>query len=70
MNQTIEQRLQAVEEAVKQLQSLWGSPQIAGNWLDQIAGSFQNEPAFEEVLALGRAFRESDRPAEMESAPE
>ncbi|NJN57912.1 MAG: hypothetical protein HC879_10625 [Leptolyngbyaceae cyanobacterium SL_5_9] len=30
------------------------------NWLQQITGSFKDEPAFEEVLAYGRAIRKGD----------
>ncbi|WAN68878.1 hypothetical protein BJP36_41685 [Moorena producens JHB] len=30
------------------------------NWLQQITGSFKDEPAFEEVLAYGRAIRQGD----------
>ena len=58
----IEQRLSAVEAAVAELQRRLPSPQPAPNWLEQVIGSFKDEPAFEEVLAYGRAYRESDRP--------
>jgi len=30
------------------------------NWLQQITGTFKDEPAFEEVLAYGRAIRQGD----------
>ncbi|NOT64201.1 MAG: hypothetical protein HOP19_28635 [Acidobacteria bacterium] len=41
----------------------------ATNWLDRISGSFKDEPAFEQVLELGRAARAAQRyyPAEPES---
>jgi hypothetical protein len=55
---TIETRLSAVEEAIAQLQKQVATPQI--NWLEQITGSFENEPAFEEVLAYGRAIRQEN----------
>jgi hypothetical protein len=29
----------------------------APDWVGQISGAFQDDPAFEEVIALGRAFR-------------
>ena len=61
----IERRLSAIQAAVAELQSrLPTSPQAAPNWLEQVIGSFKDEPAFEEVLAHGRAFRESDRRSE------
>jgi hypothetical protein len=65
---TIEQRLSAVEAAVADLQRRLPSSPAAKGWLQQVIGSFRDEPAFEEVLAYGRAFRESHRPAEDEEA--
>jgi hypothetical protein len=58
----IEQRLSAVEAAVAELQNRLSPPAPVPNWLEQVIGSFKDEPAFEEVLAYGRAFRASDRP--------
>ncbi len=54
----IETRLSAVEEAITQLQKQVATHQI--NWLEQITGSFENEPAFEEVLAYGKAIRQGN----------
>ena len=59
----IEQRLSEVEAAVAELQRRLPSPQPAPNWLKEIIGFFKDEPAFQEVLDYGRAFREADRPA-------
>jgi len=36
------------------------APPQSTNWLQQITGSFKDEPAFEQVLAYGRAIREGD----------
>jgi hypothetical protein len=58
----IEQRLTAVEATVAALQRRLVPPQPASNWLEQMIGSFKDEPAFEEVLAYGRMLREADRP--------
>ncbi|WP_263053602.1 hypothetical protein [Phormidium nigroviride] len=41
------------EAAIAQLQKQIATPGPA-NWLQQITGSFKDEPAFEEVLACGR----------------
>jgi hypothetical protein len=60
--EAIEQRLAAVELAVRELQGLIGSRALAPNWLDRVVGSMKDEPDFEEVLAYGRALRQSDRP--------
>lgn len=58
----IEQRLSAVEAAVADLRRRLPVAPPASNWLEQIIGSFKDEPAFEEVLAYGREFRAEDRP--------
>lgn len=34
----------------------------AADWLEQITGSFKDEPAFDEVLKFGQALRSADRP--------
>ena len=60
----VEQRLAAVERAVAEIQRRMAASRPAANWLEQITGSFKDEPAFEEVVRLGRAFRDADRPAE------
>ena len=59
---SIEQRLATVEQAVSELQQRLARLPVATNWVARITGSFKDEPAFEEVLALGRAIRASDRP--------
>jgi hypothetical protein len=59
----IEERLAAVEAAVADLQRRLPPSAPAPNWLEQVIGSFKNEPAFEEVLAYGRELRAADRPA-------
>jgi hypothetical protein len=60
---TIEERLAALEQAVADLQKQQTAPP-AGVWWERIVGSFKDEPAFDEVLAHGRAFRSADRPPE------
>lgn len=60
----IEQRLTALENAIRELQRRLDQVPPAKNWLEQITGSFEDEPAFEEVLRYGRAFPEADRPPE------
>ena len=60
-NISVEQRLAAVEAAVVDLQKQLADSQSL-NWLQQVTGSFKDEPAFEEVLAYGRAIRQADHP--------
>jgi len=60
----IEQRLTAVEDAVRELQRRLTILPPAANWLERIIGSFKDEPEFEKVLEYGRAIREADRPSD------
>jgi hypothetical protein len=55
----LEERLLAVETALSEISRRLATLPPTPNWLDEIIGSFKNDPAFEEVIALGRAFRES-----------
>jgi hypothetical protein len=61
---TLEQRVTALEDALSELREAMKARTRASDWLDTVIGSMKDEPAFDEVLALGRAIRESDRPAE------
>ena len=58
----MEQRLAAVEAAILELQLRLTVLPPAANWLERVSGSFKDKPAFDEVLAHGRALREADRP--------
>jgi hypothetical protein len=58
-NTSLEGRLAAVEAKLAQLQKQVATPQPT-NWLQQITRSFKDEPAFEDVIAYGRAFRQGD----------
>lgn len=58
-NTSLEARMAAVEAAITQIQEQIAHPK-SSNWLEQISGSFKDEPAFEEILALGEAIRRSD----------
>lgn len=58
-NTSLEERLAAVEAAIAQLQTQVADSQPT-NWLQQITGSFKGKPAFEEVIAYGRAIRQGD----------
>jgi len=58
-NTTLEERMAAVEAAILKIQQQIAHPQ-SSNWLEQITGSFKDEPAFEDILAYGRAIRRGD----------
>ncbi|MFB2918666.1 hypothetical protein [Aerosakkonema funiforme] len=67
-NASLEERIAAVEAAISELQKQIANPQPT-NWLQQITGSFKDEPAFDEVLAYGRAIRQGNESV-MESQDE
>jgi hypothetical protein len=58
-NASLEERLAAVESVIAELQKQVMTPQPM-NWLQQVTGSFKDEPAFEEILAYGQAIRQGD----------
>ena len=59
LNTSLEERLAIVEAAIAELQKQIAFDQQS-NWLQNITGSFKDEPAFDEVLAYGRAIRQGD----------
>ncbi len=61
---TIEDRLTAVETAVAEIRSQLLIQPAAPDWLEQVIGSFEDEPAFDEVVAYGRAIRKGELPVE------
>lgn len=61
---SIEQRLAHVEQDVTNLRSEFNRVNARRNWVDQIVGSFHDDPEFREILRLGREIRQSDRPNE------
>jgi hypothetical protein len=59
-NLSVEERLAALEAAVSELRKQPVKDQSTGNWLEQITGSFKDDPVFDEILRYGREFRRSD----------
>ena len=59
INTSLEERLSAVEAAVVKLQQQVSAPRPM-NWLEEVSGAFEDEPAFEAVLAYGQAIRQGD----------
>ena len=70
MTQTqLEQRLLAVETALREIQRRLATLPPAPDWLEQIIGSCKDDPAFEEVIAYVRAFREAQPYPDDSGAP-
>ena len=62
-------RLLAVEAALQEIQRRLATLPPPLHWLDAISGAFKDDPAFEEVIALGRAFREAQPYPDEPGAP-
>ena len=59
----LEMRLTAVELELARLKTQIAlAPPRQNNWIEDIAGTFANDPVFDEAMALGRKWRESQRP--------
>lgn len=56
----LESRVTTLETEVTQLKMQRGAP--VEDWVDQIYGLFADYPDFDEVVRLGREYRESLRP--------
>ena len=61
---TLEQRVNDLEKAVRELQNALKNRKPSSDWLERVIGSMKDEPAFDEVLAYGQAIRHADRPAQ------
>ena len=55
---TVENRLKALEAEVADLRQRFNTAAQNGNWLAKVQGSFRDNAAFDEVLRLGREFRQ------------
>lgn len=54
---TLEQRLAELEREVAQIKRQLMPPASNGNWVDEISGSMQSIPEFEEAVRYGKEFR-------------
>jgi len=65
-HEELERRVAALEAVVAELQRRLVEAPSTAEWIKQISGSFKDDSAFQEVVRLGREFREADRPREDE----
>jgi hypothetical protein len=68
----LEDRVAALETEVAQLKTKVAKEESRVDlpWWEQVFGAFENDPLFEEAMALGRAYRESLRPPDEEVTPD
>ncbi len=60
---SLKQRVEALEAELERLKAKVDQPPCdARPWWDKIAGTFANDPIYEEAMRLGREWRESFRP--------
>ena len=57
---TIRDRIEKLEFEVAELKRR-SIVENKKDWLSKVAGSFRNDPDFEEIVRLGREIREADR---------
>ncbi len=55
----LESRLAALEQEFANLKKKLDANGSGSNWIQQITGSFANNPDFEEIVRLGREYRRS-----------
>jgi hypothetical protein len=59
--ESLEQRVAILEATVARLQERLAGLAPPANWLERFRGAFQGDPAFEEIVELGRQLRAADR---------
>jgi len=57
--QTIEQRLADVERELAELKLRVPLQAEGKSWIERIAGTFKDDPDFDDIVRLGREFRQS-----------
>ncbi|MDA0837310.1 MAG: hypothetical protein O3B01_17575 [Planctomycetota bacterium] len=58
---TIEERVTALEQQLAKLKAERNGEGRKSGWIDKICGSFKDDPEFDEIVKLGREYRQSDR---------
>jgi hypothetical protein len=66
MPKTIKERLAYLEAEVASLKNKVENNSQSTLWWEKIIGTFADNPAYDEAMALGREYRESLRPSSTE----
>ena len=67
MPEQLEERVAIVEAEVARLKYQLKDDRAQAPWWEKIAGTFADNPAYDEAMQLGREYRESLRPKHTES---
>jgi hypothetical protein len=67
LSKTIEKRLDNVERELAALKGMLESLKPGPNWISSMSGTFKDDPEFDEVLRLGKEFRDAEQPVESDS---
>lgn len=60
MNETIESRLEKLEREVARLKAKVDHDK--SNWVHEIAGTFDNDSDFDEIVRIGKELRDAEKP--------
>ena len=67
--QTLEQRVAALEQEVADLKKQLRAPESDnGDWVERMSGSMKDYPEFDEVIRLGAEWRRSQLPPDEPNA--
>jgi hypothetical protein len=66
MSQTVEERLENLEKELAELKGEVKSLIPRPNWISAICGTFKDDPEFDEILRLGKEFRDANQPKEID----
>jgi hypothetical protein len=58
----LEQRVTVLEKELARLRTKVEGPGGVKPWWERIAGTFENDPVYEEAMKLGREYRQSQKP--------
>jgi len=59
MAANLEKRVEALERELKSLKSAARKETRKGPWWERLAGSFKDDPLFDEIVEAGRKYRRS-----------
>jgi hypothetical protein len=70
MPEQLEERVAHLEAEVARLKNKVENDSSSSPWWEKIAGTFSDNPAYDEAMQLGRKYRNSLRPSSTEPSEE